>query len=51
LLAEGRSDREIAETMSISDRTAKSYVARILVKIGVPSRTAAAALAIREGLD
>ena len=50
LLAEGRSDREIAEELAISPRTAMTHVANILGKLGVTSRTAAASLAIRNGL-
>ena len=50
LLAEGRSDREIAEELAISPRTAMTHVANILGKLGVNSRTAAASLAIRTGL-
>ena len=50
LLAEGRSDREIAEALSVSPRTAMTHVANILGKLGVTSRTAAASLAIRNGL-
>lgn len=50
LVAEGRSDREIAELLFISPRTASSHVASIINKLGVDSRTAAAALAFRLGL-
>jgi DNA-binding NarL/FixJ family response regulator len=50
LLAEGRSNQEIAEDLSISVLTAKTHVARVLSKLGLPSRTAAAAYAHRHGL-
>jgi ATP/maltotriose-dependent transcriptional regulator MalT len=50
LVAEGRSDREIAGALTISPRTAMTHVARILGKLGVNSRTAAATLAIRRRL-
>ena len=50
LLAEGQSDREIADALMISPRTAMTHVANILNKLGVNSRTAAASLAIRQGL-
>jgi non-specific serine/threonine protein kinase len=50
LLAEGRSDREIGEMLFISTRTAQTHVSHILGKLGVSSRSAATALAIREGL-
>ena len=50
LLAEGRSDHQIAAALFISRRTATSHVGNILAKLGVDSRTAAAGRAIRERL-
>ncbi len=50
LLVEGRSDREIAETLSLSYRTVTSHVRNILGKLDVASRTAAATQAVRRGL-
>jgi DNA-binding NarL/FixJ family response regulator len=50
LLAEGRSDREIAEALSLSSRTVGWHVTHLLTKLGVESRTAAAAYALRHGL-
>ena len=50
LLVEGRSDREIAEALSIGLRTVHTHVAGILNKLGVSSRTAAATRAVRDGL-
>jgi predicted ATPase/DNA-binding CsgD family transcriptional regulator len=50
LLAEGKSDREIAAALSLSYRTVTSYVTSVLNKLGLGSRTAAAAHAIRHGL-
>ena len=50
LLAEGRADREIAEALFVSWHTARNHVASILAKLGVPSRTAAAAYAVQQGL-
>lgn len=50
LLAEGKSDREIAAALSLSYRTVTSYVTSVLNKLGLASRTAAAAHAIRHGL-
>ena len=49
-LAEGHSDREIAATLSLSHRTVGNHVSNILAKLDVPSRTAAATLAIRDGI-
>ncbi len=50
LIAEGRSNREIADRLYISHRTAMQHVANILGKLDVNSRTAAAAYAHRHGL-
>jgi DNA-binding NarL/FixJ family response regulator len=50
LLVEGHSDRQIAETLSISPKTASNHVSSILAKLGVETRTAAAAHAIRRHL-
>ncbi len=40
LLIEGRSDREIAETLTLSKRTVESAVSRMLQKVGVRNRVA-----------
>nr|MBA2276667.1 helix-turn-helix transcriptional regulator [Chloroflexia bacterium] len=50
LLAEGHSDRAIGEALFISRRTAAGHVASILAKLALPSRAAAAAHAVRNGL-
>jgi len=50
LLMAGRADREIAAALSISPRTVQSHVAHLFAKLGVHSRAAAAAEAIRRGL-
>jgi predicted ATPase/DNA-binding CsgD family transcriptional regulator len=50
LVATGHADREIAEALFISRRTASEHVGRILQKLGARSRTDAAALAVRIGL-
>ncbi len=50
LLAQGMTDREIAEVLLISPRTVGGHVTNLLTKLGVESRTAAAALAVRQGL-
>ncbi|GAA0368753.1 ATP-binding protein [Actinoallomurus spadix] len=47
LLAEGRSNREIAEELFISAKTASVHVSNILAKLNVPTRGAAAAAAHR----
>ncbi len=50
LLAEGCSNREIGDVLCVSRRTAAAHVGSILAKLGVPSRAAAAAHAVRLGL-
>jgi non-specific serine/threonine protein kinase len=50
LVAEGRSDQQIAETLCISTRTASKHVASAIEKLGASNRTGAAAAAIRCGL-
>jgi DNA-binding NarL/FixJ family response regulator len=47
LLADGRSNREIARTLSLSEKTVKAHVSAILAKLGVADRTQAALLAVR----
>jgi DNA-binding NarL/FixJ family response regulator len=50
LVAEGASNQEIGGALFISERTARTHVSNIIMKIGVRSRTQAALWAIREGL-
>jgi len=50
LLMHGLSDREIAERLYISPRTAMNHVARVLEKLGVNRRTAAASVAFQRRL-
>ena len=50
LLAEGRTNPEIAEILFISPRTASTHVTNILGKLGLSSRSAAAAFAHRTGI-
>ncbi len=49
-IADGATDREIADALFISVRTVSSHVASILNKVGVSSRAAAAAWAVRHDL-
>jgi DNA-binding NarL/FixJ family response regulator len=50
LVAEGKSDPEIARALVLSPHTVHRHVANILRKLGLHSRAAAAALAARAGL-
>jgi DNA-binding NarL/FixJ family response regulator len=50
LLAQGQSNKEIAHTLVIGEKTVKTHVSNILAKLGVPSRTQAALYAVRVGL-
>ncbi len=50
VLTEGRTNREIADRLFISDRTVGVHVRRILAKLGVAGRTEATGKAIRLGL-
>lgn len=47
LIAEGRTNREIATSLRLSEKTIRNYVTRILGKLDLRSRTQAAAYAIR----
>jgi len=50
LLAQGQSNKEIAQALAIGEKTVHSHVSNILAKLNVPSRTQAALYAIRTGL-
>lgn len=50
LLAAGRSNKEIAADLVITEKTVKAHVSHILAKLGVASRTQAALYAVRSGL-
>ncbi len=50
LLADGLTNRQIAERLVVSEHTVHRHVTNILRKLGLPSRTAAAAHAVRAGL-
>jgi len=47
LLADGRSNREIARTLGVAEKTVKTHVSAVLAKLGVADRTQAALLAVR----
>ena len=48
LLADGRSNREIARPLRVSEKTVKTHVSAVLAKLGVADRTQAALLAVRQ---
>ncbi|HKQ17486.1 MAG TPA: response regulator transcription factor, partial [Solirubrobacterales bacterium] len=50
LLAQGQTNRRIAETLFISESTASVHVSNIIGKLGVSNRVEAAAAAVRSGL-
>jgi DNA-binding NarL/FixJ family response regulator len=50
LIAEGRSNKEIAATLYLTEGTIKGYVSTIFDKLGVEDRTQAALYAVRHGL-
>jgi DNA-binding CsgD family transcriptional regulator len=51
LVAAGQSNQAIAAELAISDRTVERHVSNIFVKLGVGSRTAAAAYAFAHGIQ
>jgi len=50
LLGAGKSNKEIAGELQISERTARTHVSNILSKLNLTSRTRAALWAVRKGL-
>ena len=49
LIADGRSNREIARALVLSEKTVKTHVSNILMKLDVADRTQAALWAVRNG--
>jgi DNA-binding NarL/FixJ family response regulator len=50
LIAAGRSNREIARSLLVAEKTVKTHVSNVLMKLGVQDRTQAALYAVRHGL-
>jgi DNA-binding NarL/FixJ family response regulator len=50
LMADGKSNKEIANDLGISERTVKTHLGHLFEKLGVTSRTEAVKIATRRGL-
>jgi two-component system NarL family response regulator len=50
LVAEGKSNKEIGAALGLAETTIKTHLARVMGKLGVDDRTAAALIAVRQGL-
>ncbi|MGH2600190.1 MAG: response regulator transcription factor, partial [Dehalococcoidia bacterium] len=50
LLGTGATNREIAESLALTEGTVKNYISTILAKIGLHDRTQAALFAVRHGI-
>jgi two-component system, NarL family, response regulator DevR len=50
LISQGKTNKEIAESLIIAEKTARNHVSRILTKLGLVRRSQAAAWAIKQGL-
>ena len=50
LLAAGASNKAVAQRLTLSENTVKAHVSHIFTKLGVGSRTAAAAYAYEHGI-
>ncbi len=50
LLARGKANKQIANSLYVSEKTVKAHVSSILMKLGVKSRTQAALHAVRTGV-
>jgi DNA-binding NarL/FixJ family response regulator len=48
-IADGKSNREIARSLRVSEKTVKAHVSAVLAKLGVQDRTQAAVYAVRHG--
>ena len=47
LIADGKTNRQIAEEMFLAEKTVKNYVSNMLAKMGMSGRTEAAVYAVR----
>lgn len=51
LIARGRSNRDIARELNLTEGTVKGYVSNVLAKLKLEDRTQAALFAVKHGLD
>jgi NarL family two-component system response regulator LiaR len=51
LIANGQSNREIADTLTLTEGTVKGYVSTVLSKLQVSDRTQAALYAVKHGVE
>ena len=51
LVAQGKTNREIAENLFLSEKTARNYVSSILSKLNLSTRSEAAAFAVKHHID
>jgi DNA-binding NarL/FixJ family response regulator len=51
LITQGQSNKEIAQTLHLTEGTVKGYVSAVLAKLGVADRTQAALYAVKHGLS
>lgn len=49
-IARGRSNREIARSLAVAEKTVKTHVSSLFTKLGVQDRTQAALFAVRHGV-
>ena len=49
-MAQGRSNREIADEFVISEKTVKTHIGHVLAKLGLKDRTQLAIYALKHGL-
>jgi DNA-binding NarL/FixJ family response regulator len=50
-IAKGKSNKEIAASLYITEKTVKTHVSNILSKLSLADRTQAALYAVKNGLD
>jgi DNA-binding NarL/FixJ family response regulator len=51
LIAAGKSNKEIGDRLTITEKTVKTHVSHVLDKLGLADRTQAAIFAVKHGLD